>query len=67
MEENKYNITYQLGKSTVHIVAPTPMTEEEKEKILFDFYTAGWAIWNSLPKEERVKINQLHCQKKPDE
>lgn len=63
MEEKKYDVTYKLGKTTVHVVAPLLMTEEEKEKILSEFYTAGWAIWNSLPREVRLRINQEHCEK----
>lgn len=36
--------TYKLGKTTVHIVPPPPMTKEQIEKVLDDYHRAGWAI-----------------------
>lgn len=56
--DTKYAATYKFGKSTVHVVAPPPMTEEEKEKILREYDRAFWAAWNSLTVEERLRINQ---------
>lgn len=53
----EYAAAYKFGKTTVYVVAPPPMTEEEKEKRLHEFHRAGWAAWNSLPIEERRKIN----------
>ena len=53
----KYDATYQLGKTTVHIVAPPPMTEEEKVEILAEFHRLAWEAWNSLPVKERQRIN----------
>ena len=43
--EIEYDATYKYGNTTVHIVAPPPMTQEEIEKILDNFHMAGWAIW----------------------
>ena len=39
MENKKYDATYYIGKTTVHIVSPETvlgrkMTEEEKQKVL---------------------------------
>ncbi len=53
----KYAVTYKLGETTVHIVAPPPMKEEEKEIILRQFHFAAWTAWNSLPVDERLKLN----------
>jgi hypothetical protein len=55
--DKKYDATYQLGNTTVHIVAPPPLTEEEKAKRIREYYIAGWNAWNSLPVEERLRIN----------
>lgn len=55
--EQKYAATYKIGKTTVHVVAPPPMPEEEKQKVLHDFYLAGWAAWNSLTREEQLELN----------
>lgn len=61
--DKKYDATYKLGNTTVHIVAPAPMSEEEKEKRVQEFYLAGWSAWNSLPVEERLRINKRHEEK----
>jgi hypothetical protein len=53
----KYDAIYQLGKTIVHVVAPPPMAEAEKEQILAEFYRAAWQAWNALPVEERLRIN----------
>ena len=53
----QYAATYKFGKATVHVVAPPPMTEEEKDKRLNEFHQAAWNIWNSLPVETRLKMN----------
>ncbi|WP_232695509.1 hypothetical protein [Brevibacillus daliensis] len=44
----KYDMTYKEGNTTVNIVAPPRMTEEEIEKVLEDFHKAGWMIVKSL-------------------
>lgn len=54
----EYDATYKIGKTTVHVVAPKGMSEEEKQRILAEFHKAGWAIWNSLPLEKREEINK---------
>lgn len=56
--EKKYAATYKFGKTTVHVVAPPPMSAEEKQKRIREFHLAGWAAWNSLSVEERLKINR---------
>lgn len=55
--EKKYAATYKFGKTTVNIVAPPPMSEAEKEKVLREIHFAAWTAWNSLSVEERLKIN----------
>lgn len=44
----KYDMSIQDGQTIVNIVAPPPMTEEEKQKVLRDYHNAGWAIIKSL-------------------
>ena len=51
-KEEKYDATYKFGNTTVHVVAPPPMSEEEKQKILKEFHQAGWEIWQSILEEE---------------
>jgi hypothetical protein len=62
--ECKYDATYHFGKVIVHVVAPPPMSDEEKGKILSEYYRHAWAAWNSLPAEERLKINKEYEKRK---
>jgi hypothetical protein len=55
--EKKYAATYKFGNTTVNIVEPPPISEEEKQKIIHDFHLAGWAAWNSLTREEQLALN----------
>lgn len=55
--EKKYDATYHFGKTVVHVIAPKNVDEAEQEKRLRDFHLAGWAIWNSLPREKQLEIN----------
>lgn len=55
--EPKYAATYKFGKTTVHIVAPPPIPEEELERRKRQFDRACLKAWNSLPVEERLKLN----------
>lgn len=57
MTERKYDATYRFGKTVVHVVAPPPMSEEELERRIAEYHRAGWAAWNSLSVEERLRIN----------
>ncbi|MGJ0847472.1 hypothetical protein ACR77J_12345 [Tissierella praeacuta] len=55
MKKEKYDATYKFGNTTVHVVAPPPMTDEEKNKILDEFHQAGYEIWKNLSVEEKLK------------
>ncbi|HMM22948.1 MAG TPA: hypothetical protein PKA10_19740 [Selenomonadales bacterium] len=55
--DRKYDATYQFGKVVVHVIAPLPMSEEEKQRRLDEYQRAAWDAWNSLPVEERLRIN----------
>lgn len=49
MNENKdYAATYHFGNTVVHVVAPPPMTPEEKQKKVDEFYKAAWQVVKSL-------------------
>ncbi len=50
-ESEKYAATYKLGNSTIHIVFPPPMTQEQKEQVIRDMHLAGWAIIKKLMEE----------------
>lgn len=54
------------GNTIVHVVIPPPMTEEAKEKILRGFYCNAWNAWNSIPVEERLRINAEWAAKEPN-
>lgn len=52
MKSKKYDATYYIGKTTVHIVSPETvlgrkMTEEEKQKILDDIKKVNIEILKS--------------------
>ena len=53
----EYAVTYKFGKTTVHVVAPPPMTEEEIEEVLRDFHLAGWTAWKTLSRKEQLALN----------
>ena len=55
--KKEYAATYKFGNTTVNIVAPPPITEEEKQKVIHEFHLAGWAAWNSLTREEQLALN----------
>lgn len=44
----KYDMQIQHGKTKICIVSPPPMTQEETEKVLDDFYATAWSIINSI-------------------
>lgn len=52
MGVKKYDATYKFGNTTVHIVAPPLMTEEEKQKILREYEQVGWEIWQGIIRNE---------------
>ncbi|MBP2626311.1 MAG: hypothetical protein H6Q68_1022 [Firmicutes bacterium] len=56
-EKPKYAATYLLGNTVVHVIAPPPMTEAKKEKILRELQQSEWEAWNLMPVEERLKAN----------
>lgn len=55
LRKEKYDETYKIGNTTVHVVAPPPMTHEEKERILDEFHQAGYKIWQKICIEEKAK------------
>ena len=55
--EQKYDATYKFGKSIVQVVAPPPMTEEQKEKVLCGWRRAFWVAWDSLSEEDKLALN----------
>lgn len=66
MMAQKYAATYKFGKATVHVVAPPPMTQEAIDKVLADYHQAAWELWNTIPVEERLRIN-AEAEKAKDE
>lgn len=53
-KKEKYAATYHYGETVVHVVAPPPMTEEEKNKILREYHLAGWAIVKELNRNGKI-------------
>ncbi|MGC4375888.1 hypothetical protein WD019_02945 [Fictibacillus sp. Mic-4] len=58
MEGYKYIQTINMGKTRVHIYQPENQTEEERKKVLREYTMAGWALWNSLSDEQKIRINE---------
>lgn len=58
MKEQKYDATYKFGRSTVHVVAPKNVTEEQKERVLDDFHAAGWSIIDRLEEAKLSKTSK---------
>lgn len=48
VKQQEYAMSKKYGNTTVHVVAPPPISEEEKEKILNEFHWAAWAIIDEL-------------------
>jgi len=46
-QNDEIAITYEYGKTKVHIVAP-PYDPEQEEKAIEEMHNAGWAIINEL-------------------
>lgn len=44
----EYDKTIKIGKTTIHFVAPPPMTEEQIEKIQDEINAAAWAIIDEM-------------------
>lgn len=56
--KNKYDIIYKFGNTTVHVVAPSIITEDEKQKIIKEYEQIGWEIWQEiLGKEKGLEVN----------
>lgn len=51
----KYAESYKIGNTQINVVAPPPMTEEEKNKILAEYHAVGWAIWESMQMQEKMQ------------
>lgn len=58
MKTVQYDATYKIGNTTIHVVAPPPMTEEKKEKIIAELHAAGWAILLKNAEDEQREKNQ---------
>jgi len=53
-QSDKIVVTYEYGKTKVHIVAP-PYDSEQEEKAMTEMHNAGWAIINEcVEKGEEV-------------
>lgn len=48
----KYNKTIKIGNTTIHFVAPPPMTKEQEEKILEEISAAAWSIIDEIMEKE---------------
>jgi len=56
--------TLKLGRTTVHIVEPPPMSEEQVEKVLTDLHAAGWAIIDDLVQRYELTSKVVHPARK---
>lgn len=51
-EPVEYDMQIKHGKTKICIVAPPPMTQEETEKVLDDYYSVAWSIIESMSEEK---------------
>ena len=54
-----YDKTYKFGNTTVHVVSPPLMTDEELEQIEKEIHETAWAILERIEREKEAK----QCQK----
>lgn len=54
-----YDKTYKFGNTTVHVVSPPFMTDEELEQIEKEIHETAWEILERIEREKEVK----QCQK----
>lgn len=52
---DKYDATYFIGNTTVHVVAPQ-ITEQEKKRRLDEIQKINWVIWDQ---QKRTTLNNL--------
>lgn len=58
----KYDKTYKFGQTTVHVVAPPPMTDEELEKIEKEIHKTAWSIIQRVEREKQsARDRDRHC------
>ena len=48
------------GKTKVYIVPPPPKSQEEIDRVIADLYKIGWRVWNKLPLEEQLRLNEQY-------
>ncbi len=48
----KYDKTIKIGNTTIHFVAPPPMTEEQEKKIWDEISAAAWSIIDEIMEKE---------------
>jgi predicted metal-dependent hydrolase len=54
-DQEKYAATYKIGNTTIHVVAPPPMTDEEIERVLDNLHAAVWDIIQEMLQKEAEK------------
>ena len=58
----EYDKTYKFGQTTVHVVAPPQMTDEELEKIEKEIHKTAWAIIQRVEREKKsARDRDRHC------
>ncbi|WHY76264.1 hypothetical protein QNH20_19365 [Neobacillus sp. WH10] len=53
-QNEKYAATYHIGNTVIHVVAPPPMTAEEKQTKVNEFYKAAWEVVKELNRNNMV-------------
>ena len=49
--DEQYDATYQLGNTTVHVVAPR-ITDEEHQRRLDEIQRVAWILWEGIAAKE---------------
>jgi hypothetical protein len=59
VEVNRFPQRYQIGNTTVEVVAPH-ITAEERRRRLEKMQKVAWMVWDSLPDHEKERINRKY-------
>lgn len=56
-----YDKTYKFGQTTVHVVAPPQMTDQELEQIEKKIHQTAWAILERIQEKEENNVKSKMC------
>ena len=57
----EYDKTYKFGQTTVHVVAPPQMTDQELEQIEKKIHQTAWEILERIQEKEENNVKSKMC------